>query len=258
MSVYPCIKDIYRTFLQVSSVRYSGLALSEVSPSPLSHDTISRWLKSRCFRPKDLWRLVETSIDKKSHCVLIADNTLIAKTRSKKIEMVHYQYSCNKHDVITGIGLVNLLWHNLTTVESIPIDYRIYDKDSDGKTKNTHFSEMLALAKKRGIKSEAVAMYAWYSSLDNLKSIRSHGWIGVTTLRKNRIVNRNIQLNKLDISEEGTLIHLRGYGWVTIFKFIAKNGRIDYLVTNKENPTCEYVKSIMDSRWSVEVYQSRS
>nr|WP_162505515.1 hypothetical protein [Candidatus Arsenophonus triatominarum] len=68
MSVYPCIKNIYKTFLQVSSVRCSGLALSEVSPSPLSHDTISRWLKSRCFRPKDLWRLVETSIQKKPLC----------------------------------------------------------------------------------------------------------------------------------------------------------------------------------------------
>ncbi|WP_334473105.1 hypothetical protein [Arsenophonus sp. PmNCSU2021_1] len=62
LSGYPCIKDIYKTFLQVSSLRYSGLALSEVSPSPLSHDTVSRWLKSRCFRPKDLWRLVEPSI----------------------------------------------------------------------------------------------------------------------------------------------------------------------------------------------------
>ncbi|WP_334470314.1 IS701 family transposase [Arsenophonus sp. PmNCSU2021_1] len=254
MSGYPCIKDIYKTFLQVSSLRYSGLALSEVSPSPLSHDTVSRWLKSRCFRPKDLWRLVEPSIDKKSPCVLIADDTLIAKTRSKKIVMVHYQYSGNEHDVIAGIGLVNLLWHDLTKVESIPINYLIYDKDSDGKTKNTHFSEMLTLAKKRGIMPEAVVMDAWYSSLDNLKSIRSHGWIWVTTLRKNRIVNHNKQLNKLDISEEGTSIHLRGYGWVTVFKFTAKNGRIDYIVTNKENPTRQYVKSIMDARWSVEVY----
>nr|WP_222703447.1 hypothetical protein [Candidatus Arsenophonus triatominarum] len=50
---------------------------------------------------------------------------MIAKTRSKKIEMVHYQYSGNEHDVIAGIGLVNLRWHNLTTVESIPIDYRL-------------------------------------------------------------------------------------------------------------------------------------
>ncbi|WP_334469150.1 IS701 family transposase [Arsenophonus sp. PmNCSU2021_1] len=254
MSGYPCIKDIYKTFLQVSSLRYSGLALSEVSPSPLSHDTVSQWLKSRCFRPKDLWRLVEPSIDKKSPCVLIADDTLIAKTRSKKIEMVHYQYSGNEHEVIAGIGLVNLLWHDLTKVESIPINYRIYDKDSDGKIKNTHFSEMLTLAKKRGIMPEAVVMDAWYSSLDNLKSIRSHGWMWVNTLRKNRIVNHNKQLNKLDISEEGTSIHLRGYGWVTVFKFTAKNGRIDYIVTNKENPTRQYVKSIMDARWSVEVY----
>ncbi len=84
--------------------------------------------------------------------------------------MVHYQYSGNEHDVIAGIGLVNLLWHDLTTVELIPIDYRIYDKDSDGKTKNTHFSEMLELAKKRGIIPEAVAMDAWYSSLDNLNT----------------------------------------------------------------------------------------
>nr|WP_222703479.1 hypothetical protein [Candidatus Arsenophonus triatominarum] len=61
---------------------------------------------------------------------------------------------------------------------------------------------------------------------------------------ENRIVNHNKQLNKLDISEEGTPIHLRGYGWVTVFKFIAKNGRIDYRVTNKDNPTRQYVKSI--------------
>ncbi len=113
---------------------------------------------------------------------------------------------------------------------------------------------MLALAKKRGIIAEAVVMDAWYSSLDNLKSIRSHGWVWVTTLRKNRIVNHNKQLNKLDISEEGTPIHLRGYGWVTVFKFTAKNGRIDYRVTNKDNPTRQYVKSIMDAPWFVEVY----
>nr|WP_063654287.1 hypothetical protein [Candidatus Arsenophonus triatominarum] len=38
---------------------------------------------------------------------------------------------------------------------------------------------------------------------------------------------------------------------MTVFKFTAKNGRIDYRVTNKDNPTRQYVKSIMDARWSV-------
>nr|WP_162505603.1 hypothetical protein [Candidatus Arsenophonus triatominarum] len=84
MSVYPCIKDIYKIFLQVSRVKYSGLALSEVSPSPLSHDTINRWLKSRCFRPKDLWRLVETSIARR----LNFDYSICIKNRSSIVHPV--------------------------------------------------------------------------------------------------------------------------------------------------------------------------
>jgi len=37
-----CNKELYKSFLQVSSVRYSGKALSEVSPKELSHDSVSR------------------------------------------------------------------------------------------------------------------------------------------------------------------------------------------------------------------------
>lgn len=254
MSHHYCTKDLYKAFLQASSVRYSGLALSEVSPSALSHDSISRWLKAKCFQPKELWPLVKPSIDLAQPCLLIGDDTVLAKARSQKIELVHYQYSGNEHDVIAGIGLVNLLWHGLDRGESIPIDYRVYDKDSDGKTKNTHFCEMLKLAKDRGIKPEAVVMDAWYASLDNLKAIRSYGWVWVTALRKNRIVNRNVPLSSLDIPEEGLLVHLRGYGWVTVFKFVAKNGRIDYVTTNMDNPTREQVEAIMKARWSIEVY----
>ncbi|WP_196215483.1 hypothetical protein [Piscirickettsia salmonis] len=32
-----------------------------------------------------------------------------------------------------GIGLVNLVWYGLERQHSIPIDYRVYDKDTDGK-----------------------------------------------------------------------------------------------------------------------------
>lgn len=249
-----CTKELYRTFLEASSVRYSGLALSQVSPINLSHDTVSRWLKSKTFRPADLWSLTEPLIDKKRPCLLIADDTVLAKTRSQKIELVHYQYSGNEHDVIAGIGLVNMLWHDLETKESLPVDYRVYDKDTDGKTKNTHFCEMLSSAKRRGLEPQAVVMDAWYSSLDNLKAVRSHGWTWVTTLRKNRIVNRNTPLESLTIPEEGLCVHLRGYGWVTVFKFVAKNGRIDYVTTNKTDPSRDAVELIMQQRWSIEVY----
>ncbi len=40
--------------------------------------------------------------------LLIADDT-----RSQKIELVNDHYSGNTHDVIAGIGLVNMLGHGL-------------------------------------------------------------------------------------------------------------------------------------------------
>lgn len=253
MSRHKCTKELYKAFLQASSVRYSGLALSEVSPSELSHDGISRFLKERSFSPKDIWGTSKNLITEEE-CLLIADDTVLSKSYSKKIDLVNYQYSGNEHDVVPGIGLINLLWYGCEQEEAVPIDYRIYDKDTDGKTKNTHFCDMLSLAKKRGMNPRAVVMDAWYSSLKNLKAIRDHGWIWVTTLRKNRIVNRNVSIDSLDIPDNGLSVHLRGYGWVTVFKFAAKNGRIDYVTTNMENPTREDVIKIIDARWSIEVY----
>lgn len=254
MSRHKCTKELYKAFLQASSVRYSGLALSEVSPSELSHDGISRWLKEKHFSPRDIWSTSEKLIDFNEECLMIADDSVLSKTFSKKIELVNYQYSGNEHDVVAGIGLVNLLWYGCKQEQSLPIDYRIYDKDTDGKTKNSHFCDMLSLAKKRGIKPSAVVMDAWYSSLKNLKAIRDHGWVWVTTLRKNRKVNRDVSLETLDIPDEGLSVHLRGYGWITVFKFVAKNGRIDYVSTNMTNPTRDGVEKIIKARWSIEVY----
>jgi hypothetical protein len=147
-----------------------------------------------------------------------------------------------------------LLWHGLEENTSAPIDYRVYDKSTDGKTKNTHFCEMLSLAKARGLTPEAVVVDAWYSSLKNLKAIRDHGWIWVTSLRKNRKVNRDVSLESLVIPDEGLKVHLRGYGWITVFKLVEKNGRIDYISTNRENPTREQLERVMKARWSIEVY----
>ena len=254
MARHKCTKELYQAFLQASSVRYSSLALSEVSPFELSHDSISRWLSQKELRPRDVWQKAQAHIDKPAPCLLIADDTVLNKQYSSHIELVHYQYSGNEHDVIPGIGLVNLLWYGLEQEEAIPVDYRIYDKASDGKTKNTHFCDMLNLAKSRGLIPDAVVMDSWYSSLKKLKTIRNHGWEWVTTLRKNRKVNRDEYLEKLDIPDEGRQVHLCGYGWISVFKFVARNGRIDYVATSKEKFSREEIKDIIAARWSIEVY----
>ena len=44
------------------------------------------------------------SIDRGAPCFLIADDIMLAKKPSNKIELVHYQDSGNEHDVIAGIA----------------------------------------------------------------------------------------------------------------------------------------------------------
>ena len=254
MRSYSCSKELYLAYLLASCIRYSGLALSEVSPTALSHDAVSRWLKNKRFSPKDVWSATRDLVDLDAPCLLLADDSVLDKRHSRKIETVGYQYSGNAHDVIAGIGMVNMVWCPTQDGEYLPVDFRIYDKDSDGKTKNSHFRDMLKVAKTRGFKPDAVVMDAWYSSLDNLKSIRSLGWNWVCGLRKNRIVNRNQSLQNIEIPDEGAKVHLRGYGWVHVFRFETSERRTDYIATSIDNPTRDGIKTIMKARWKIEVF----
>lgn len=252
MSKSLCTKELYCTFLRVTSQRYSALSLSEVSPIELSHDSISRWLADAHCQPKDIWN------EAKSHVldrpgVLIVDDTILDKSRSDKIELVRWQYSGTVHDVIRGIGMLNFLWVD-TANEVCPIDVRIYEPKEDGKTKNDHFRELLRLAKERKVRPEAVIADSWYSSLDNLKCIRDYGWNWVMGLRKNRAVNKGIKLEHLTIPDEGLRIHLRGYGWITVFRFVSTNRRTDYIGTSIQNPKRDQIIGFVRKRWEIEVF----
>lgn len=252
MSRSLCSKELYCTFLRITSQRYSALSLSEVSPIELSHDSISRWLTDSKCQPKDIWGKAKGHVLGGSG-IIAADETVLNKDRSRKIELVRYQYSGAEHDIIRGIGMLNFLWID-NNGEVCPMDFRIYEPKEDGKTKNEHFREMLKLAKRRGVNPEVVVADSWYSSLDNVKCIRDLEWNWVIGLRKNRVVNRGQNLGNLHIPDEGLKVHLRGYGWIYVFRFEAKNGRTDYFGTNIENPTRELVESLVKKRWEIEVF----
>jgi len=197
MSKSLCFKDLYCTFLRVTTQRYSALSLSEVSPVELSHDSISRWLSEANCQPRDIWNEAKCHVLGSSG-IIAADETVLNKNRSRKIGLVRWQYSGTEHDIIRGIGMLNFLWIDSKN-EVCPMDFKIYEPKEDRKTKNEHFREMLRLAKGRGVKPEAVVADSWYSSLDNTKYIRDLGWNWVMGLRKNRIINRGEKLGKVNI-----------------------------------------------------------
>jgi len=56
-----CSRELYCSFLEITSTRYSALSLSEAAPKKknLSHDNISRWLTKAKIQPKNLRKLQE-------------------------------------------------------------------------------------------------------------------------------------------------------------------------------------------------------
>ncbi len=66
----------------------------------------------------------------------------------------------------------------------------------DKLTKNDHFRAMVVTADGRGFAPDCVAFDGWYSSLENLKLIRSLAWRWLTRLKINRQVNLDRQGTK--------------------------------------------------------------
>ena len=60
------------------------------------------------------------------------------------MDLVYRQWSGKHHQIVYGINLETVVWTNNEAI--IPVDFRIYDIDTDGKTKNDHFLDMLNMA----------------------------------------------------------------------------------------------------------------
>jgi putative transposase len=95
---------------------------------------------------------------------------------------------------------------------------------------------MLATAKARGFDPKYVSFDSWYSGLDNLKAVRGHGWHFLSRLKCNRQVNPdgsgNIAVETLDVPEIGLVVHLKGFGFIRLFRTAALDGDAEYWATS--------------------------
>ena len=98
----------------------------------------------------------------------------------------------------------------------------------------------------------------WYSSLDNLKLLRGFGWMWLTRLKANRLVNKDRQgprpLSRTEIAACGTVVWLSGYGLVKVFKIVAPDGDIAYWATNDLTLTDLTRQQYAEFSWTIENY----
>jgi hypothetical protein len=256
-------KEQYIEFLISTPVNYTCTQLAD-HLSGISHDSITDFLKSQRLTADSVWSCAKTLIHDTEESFLIIDDSVQEKPYARAIELVYPHYSGNKHAVIRGIDSVNLV-HSSGDGEYYPIDYRIYAPEYDRATKNDQFLAMLKdVFEVRRIRAKYILFDSWYASVANLKYIHRHGRIFYTTLKSNRLVS---------ITKEEGYIHLDAIEWtserlqngitvklkevpflVKLFKVVAKDGDIDWVITN--DPATDLTTHIVSGRngvrWDIE------
>ena len=251
------VPEDYIDFLIATPRAYSAAEAARVqpdSPDPAAHDAFSRLLTRLEPNPEELWREARTQV-RLAAGILVLDDSTLDKPYATSIELVTRHWSGKHHAVVRGINLVTLLWTDGD--RHIPCDYRVYDK-TDGATKNDHFAAMIRTAQQRGFSPRCVAFDGWYSSLENLKLIRSVGWTWLTRLKSNRLVNKDRQgsraLKETAIAPTGTEVWLPGFGLVRVFGIVAPDGSIDHWATNDLGLSDLTRLPFAEFSWAIEQY----
>jgi hypothetical protein len=227
-----CDVEIYTNYLLVEPNGSSCVKLSN-SLDEVSHDSINRFLVRSDLSPKNLFDEVFKSIDPAGG-VLTVDDTVLDKEFSipSKADLVGFFYSGRHHDVVKGVDLVTLFYTDKND-RCVPLDYRIVDPKST-KTKHDLFREMVKEVLSWGLKPKIVTGDSWYASLDNFKFIRDLDLGFLFGIESNRTFSIEkgtySQVKELNIPDNGLMAHLRGFGFIKVFKTVFKEENVRYWV----------------------------
>jgi len=258
-------KEQYIEFLISTPINYTCTHLADPI-SGISHESITDFLKSQRLTAESVWKQAGMLIHNTEESFLIVDDSVQEKPHARAIELVYPHYSGNKHAVIRGIDIVNLV-HSSGNGDYYPIDYRIFAPEYEKATKNDHFLAMLKTAfDVHDIHAKYILFDSWYASVANLKYIHRKDRIFYTTLKSNRLISITkeegyIHLQDIDWTperlEKGISVKLKDLPFlVKLFKIVATDGDIDWVITNDPatDLTTTVVRGRNDVRWDVESF----
>lgn len=237
-----------------------------------SYDVINSFLRDTEITPSVLWEnvkgVLKTSENRSIICCARAqlyDDTVLDKNYSRRIELVRRQYSGNAKKVIRGIGLVTCVYFNPENEEYYIIDFRIFDKTGDNKSKYEHVKEMLGdVLDQRKLSFRTVLVDTWYATKDLMQYINECGKVFYCPIKKNRLLKLNDDTQYQRLSdllwsddEDYKVVYLKGVApqkKVKQFSISVSTNRIDYIVTNDLRlVTQKEVKQEYSNRWKIEL-----
>ncbi len=150
------------------------------------------------------------------------------------------------------------------------IDYRIFDPNTDGKSKLDHVREMLSMAghRNRKLPFHTVLMDAWYAVKEVMLQIAGMGKIFYCPLKSNRLVDessgekpyRRIEALSWSQAElaRGKLVKVRGFPGdfkVKLFRVEVSTHRTEWVVTNDlSQSSTQGAQEASALRWKIEEF----
>ena len=248
----------YINFLIAAQQVFSNVEAAKTHPAEKhapAHDAYTRLLQRMPPDSDQLWHEVAPLI-KREGGILVLDDTTLDKPYARQMALVTRHWSGKHRRVVQGINLVSLVWTQAAC--RLPCDFRLYNKAQDGLTKNDHFQHMVQQAQKRGFEPELVVFDSWYSGLPNLKLLRRQEWAWLTQLKANREVSidrtGNRAIRDIFIPRHGRQVHLKGYGWIKVFRTVGTNGDAEYWATSRLTMTLAEAAFYALDAWQIEVY----
>ena len=255
----------YCQYLLSTPLNYTLTHFADHSET-FSHDQINRYLAKDRLTPRQVWEHVRPDIVETGDGYIIFDDTTVEKPSASEIALATPQYSGTARKVVNGIGIVTCVYVNADLDRSWLIDYRIYDKQGDGKTKLDHVAEMLkVLVEVRKVAFSRVLMDSWYATKRLLLYIESLQKTYYCPMKSNRLVDdsggerRYQRIDSLQWSSSeqstGKVVKLNKFPKhhkVKVFR-VASARRTDYVVTNDLSQSeVSATQQASRSRWKIE------
>ncbi len=274
--------DLYTDFLICSTSYTTATELSRLSYGGISHDQVTRFLSSRDFSSKDLWKMTKKYVRQieSPDAVLIIDDTIELKPHTKVNEIVCHHYDHTSGKIVKGINIVNCIYHSDSV--SLPIAYEIVhkpitycdlkshkEKQKSEVSKNYLFRQMLAVAIQNQVVFSYVLADIWYAASENMKYIvHDLDRDFLMSVKRNRLVARTqdewihkkfVHIEDLRWQGEPQLVWMKGVNFPLIAHkeiFTNKDGSTGYirLVTSDLKCSKDDIEKIYQKRWNVETF----
>jgi hypothetical protein len=275
--------EIYTDYLISQNHHATATGLSALLDGDISHDKVTRFLRSADCNSKGLWDISKPIVRQveDGDGVLCLDDTIAEKAYTDENEIICWHYSHAKNRVMKGIDLLSCIVRYSDI--AIPIGFEIIKKDihfSDietkqerrrsSVTKNELFRQLISQANTNNVIFKYVLADNWFSSKENMGFIHvdleKYFIFGIKSNRtvafsaEDKVHGRFQQVRTLKLEDGQAInVYLKGVDFpVQLLKKIFKNEDgstgVLYLVTNDLTIDADRIYEVYQKRWRIEEY----